>query len=257
MIIEEIKKENSKDGITHLSLVDESFEKLYLQLINREKRFYPDDEVKLIPYASERNPHKKEWELRTKTFLRLRNYISTKKTKLNILDVGCGNGWLIGQLAKEFDHNYFGIDTNLAELQQADRLFTKENVKFIYGNITKAALPTDTFNIVILNSTLQFFKEVDPLLKELLTISKSYGEIHILDTPFYIQSDLIRVRNNSLKHFTSIKLPEMTSKYFHHTLEELKYFRYIFHYNPETLKNKLSHLIFDEDSPYPWIMITR
>jgi len=257
MLIEEIRKENSNDGITYLSQVDESFEKIYLQFITRDKRFYPDDEVKLLPYASERNPHKKEWEQRSKTFLRFRNYLSNKKTKLNILDVGCGNGWLIGQLAKEFDHNYFGIDLNLEELKQADRLFTKENVKFIYGDINKASLPTDTFNIVVLNSSLQYFKEVDTLLKELLTISKSYGEVHIIDTPFSLPNDVIRERNNSLKHFTSLKLPEMNSRYFHHTLDELKYFRYIFNYNPDTIKNKLSNFIFDEDSPFPWIMITR
>lgn len=257
MILEELHKENPANGITHLSQIDEPFEQLYLQVIKREKRFYSDDEVKLLPYASERNPHKNEWQLRTKTFLRFRNYLAAKKTKLNILDVGCGNGWLIGQLAKEFDHNYFGIDTNLAELEQADRLFTSENVKFIYGDITKASLPTDTFNIVILNSSLEYFKDVDVLLKELLTISKSYGEVHILDTQFYNHSELTQLRNNSLKYFTALKLPEMTTKYFHHSLEELKYFRYTFHYNPETLKNKLSNLIFDEDSPYPWIMITR
>ena len=49
----------------------------------------------------------------------------------------------------------------------------------------------------------------------------------------------------------------MTQKYFHHTLDELKYFRNQFFYNPNTFKNKLSSLIFEEDSPYPWIMMTR
>ena len=161
--------------------------------------------------------------------------IIKKKTKLNILDVGCGNGWLIGQLAKEFDHNYFGIDTNLVELEQADKLFSSEKVIFIYGDISKATLPTDTFNIVILNSTLQYFKDVDVLLKELLTISKSYGEVHILDTPFYLANDLIRVKNNSLKHFSSIGLPEMTQKFFHHTTDELKYFRNQLLYNPNSV----------------------
>jgi ubiquinone/menaquinone biosynthesis C-methylase UbiE len=257
MILEEIQKENPGNGITHLSQVDESFEKIYFQLIKREKRFYIDDEIKLLPYASEINPHKNEWQLRTKTFLRFRNYLAAKKTKLNILDVGCGNGWLIGQLAKEFDHNYFGIDTNLLELEQADRLFTKENVKFIYGDITKASLPTDTFNIVILNSTLEYFKDVDILIKELLTISKSYGELHIIDTPFYDTDNLIEVRNNSLKHFASIGLTDMANKYFHHTIDELKYFRLSYLYNPYSLRNKLSKFIFEKDSSFPWLMITR
>ncbi|MBK7229879.1 MAG: class I SAM-dependent methyltransferase [Ignavibacteriales bacterium] len=257
MILEELQKQKTDNGIIYLNEIDKSFEILYQQLLKKEKRFYDNDEVKLLPYSSQRNPYKKEWQLRVRTFLRFRYYLSTKKTKLNILDVGCGNGWLIGQLAKEFDHNYFGIDTNLVELEQADKLFSSEKVIFIYGDISKATLPTDTFNIVILNSTLQYFKDVDVLLKELLTISKSYGEVHILDTPFYLANDLIRVKNNSLKHFSSIGLPEMTQKFFHHTTDELKYFRNQLLYNPNSIKNKLSNIFFEEDSPFSWIMITR
>jgi ubiquinone/menaquinone biosynthesis C-methylase UbiE len=257
MIIEEIQKENSENGITYLSQIDQAFEQLYLQVLKREKRFYSDDEVKLLPYALQRNVHKSEWQLRTKTFLRFRNYLSNKKSKLNILDVGCGNGWLIGKLAREFEHNYFGIDTNLAELEQADRLFKNENVRFIYGDISKASLPTDTFNIVILNSTFQYFKDVDLLLKELLTISKSYGEIHIIDTLFYLANEQFIARNDSLKHFTSLGVPDMATKIFHHTLNELKYFRIKMLYNPASLKNKVSNFIFEKDSFCPWIMITR
>ena len=126
MILEELQKQKTDNGIIYLNEIDKSFEILYQQLLKKEERFYDNDEVKLLPYSSQRNPYKKEWQLRVRTFLRFRYYLSTKKTKLNILDVGCGNGWLIGQLAKEFDHNYFGIDTNLVELEQADKLFSSE-----------------------------------------------------------------------------------------------------------------------------------
>jgi len=257
MILEELQKQKTESGIVYLNGIDKSFENLYQQALKKEKRFYDNDEVKLLPYSSQRNPHKKEWQLRIKTFLRFKKYLSTKKTKLNILDVGCGNGWLIGQLAKEFDHNYFGIDINLIELEQAGKLFSSEKVIFIYGDISKASLPTDTFNIVILNSTLQYFKEVDVLLKELLTISKSYGEVHIFDTPFYDANELMHAKNGILKFYTSLGFPDMASNYFPHTLDELKYFRNQFLYNPNTFKSKISSLIFEEESPYPWIMITR
>lgn len=257
MILKELQKQKNESGIIYLNEIDKSFENLYIQVLKKEKRFYNKPEVKLLPYSSQINPHKKEWQLRAKTFLKFKNYLSTKKAKLNILDVGCGNGWLIGQLAKEFDHNYFGIDTNLIELEQAGKLFPSEKVIFIYGDISKASLPTDTFNIVILNSTLQYFKEVDVLLKELLKISKSYGEVHVLDTPFYNVNELMHAKNKILKYYTSLGFPEMALNYFPHTLDELKYFRNQFLYNPNTFKNKLSRLIFEEESPYPWIMITR
>ena len=104
MIIEELKGLKAIKGVIRISDIDDAFEKLYLQVRKKENRIYSDDEIKLLPYASKINPHKNEWALRTKSFLRFREYLSHKKSKLNILDLGCGNGWFTGQLAKEFEH---------------------------------------------------------------------------------------------------------------------------------------------------------
>ena len=257
MIIEDVSKQKIINGVIHLTEPDKSFENLYLQILKREKRLYSDEEVRLLPYASEKNPHKDEWELRTKSFLRFKNYLARKESTLNILDLGCGNGWLTAQLAKEYNHNYFCVDTNLVELEQAARLFTKDNIRFFYADISKASFPTNTFHIIIINSCLQYFPEVETLLKECFTISKSYGEVHIIDTPFYKANEIMQARNYSLKHFTSLGLPDMTKKYYHHSIKELKYFRYRFLYNPALLKHKIYNFIFEKDSPYPWVIVTR
>lgn len=257
MILDDLKKKKNSSGIIRLSDVDPSLEKIFSVYLKRDKRIYNDDEVKLLPYASQRNPHKSEWEIRTRSFLRLRDYLSKKSTRLNILDVGCGNGWLIGQLAKEFDHEYFGIDVVPSELEKAARLFNRENVHFIYGDISTSSLPTDTFNLIILNSSLSYFKELDKLLKEFFLISKTYGEVHIIDTPFYNNNNLMINKNNSLKYFTSIGLPEMASYYFHHSMDELRYFRYELLFNPNTFKHKLTDYFFGQDSPFYWILVTR
>ena len=246
MIIEDISKQKTINGVIHLTEPDKSLEDLYLKYLKREKRLYIDDEVKLLPYASEKNPHKDEWALKTKSFLRFKDYLSKKKSTLNILELGCGNGWLTGQLAKEFNHNYSCIDTNLVEVEQAARIFAKDNIQFFYGDITKASLPTNTFHIVIVNSTLQYFSDIDTLFKELFTVSKSYGEVHIIDTPFFKASELMQARNKSLKYFTALGLPDMSKKYHHHTTEELKYFRYQFLYNPALLKNRISNFMYKE-----------
>ncbi|HQF43936.1 MAG TPA: class I SAM-dependent methyltransferase, partial [Ignavibacteriaceae bacterium] len=134
MIIDDFKKRKDSNGIIHLPDVDQSLEKIFSAYLKNSKKNYNDDEVKLLPYASQRNPHKSEWEMRIKSFLRFRDYLSKKNKGLNILDVGCGNGWLIGQLAKELDHEYFGIDIVKTELEKAARLFNRENIHFIYGD---------------------------------------------------------------------------------------------------------------------------
>lgn len=257
MIIEEFKELKAINGVVRISEVDETFEKLYLQVRKKENRIYSDDEIKLLPYASKLNPHNNEWSLRTKSFMRFKEYLSQKKTKLNILDLGCGNGWLAGQLVKEFEHNYFCVDVNLSELEQGARVFENKNISFIYSDIFKTSLAANTFDLVIINSALQYFQDVSALMKELFFISKTYGEVHIIDTPFYHPEEIMAAKNRTLKYYSSIGYPAMASKYFHHTLEEFKYLRYSYLYNPNSLKSKLSKIIFDQDSPFPWILVTR
>jgi len=257
MIIEEFRDLESINGVIRISEVDETFEKLYLLVRKKEKRIYSDAEIKLLPYASKINLHKNEWALRTRSFLRFKEYLSHKTSKLNILDLGCGNGWLTGQLAKDYDHNYFCVDVNLTELEQAARVFENENIKFIYADIFTTTFPASTFDLVIINSALQYFQNVSALMKELFFISKTYGEIHIIDTPFYDANELMQAKNRTLKYYTLLGFPEMAGKYFHHTLEDFKYLRYSYLYNPNSLKNKLSKFIFDQDSPFPWLLVTR
>ena len=81
MILEELQKQKTESGIVYLNEIDKSFENLYQQALKKEKRFYENDEVKLLPYSSQRNPHKKEWQLRVKTFLRFKTYSFHKKNK--------------------------------------------------------------------------------------------------------------------------------------------------------------------------------
>lgn len=257
MIIEEFRDLKTVNGVIRISEVDVTFEKLYLQVRKKEKRIYSDEEIKLLPYSFKMNPHKAEWALRANSFLRFKNYLAKKKSKLNILDLGCGNGWLTGQLSKEFDHNYFCVDVNLAELEQAARVFENDNLKFIYADIFATTFPANTFDIVIINSALQYFPNISALMKELFFISKTYGEVHIIDTPFYHPDEIMAAKNRTLKYYSSIGYSVMASKYFHHTLDEFKYLRYNYLYNPNSLKSKLSNLIFDHDSPFPWLLVTR
>ncbi len=257
MIIEEFEHLKTENGVIKISDVDMSFENLYLKVRTKEKRIYSDEEVKLLPYASKLNPHQDEWALKAKSFLRFKKYLSHKKSKLNILDLGSGNGWFTGQLAKEFDNNYYCLDVNLLELEQAARVFKYANIKFIYSDIFTTALPAGVFDIIIINSSLQYFQNISALMKELLFISKPYGEIHIIDTPFYDQQELMHVKNKTLKHYQTLGIPEMAKHYFHHTTNELKYLRHSFLYNPKTCKNKLFDLFFEKDSPFFWILVTR
>ncbi|MBP1683670.1 MAG: hypothetical protein H6Q27_1237, partial [Ignavibacteriaceae bacterium] len=76
-----------KDGIFILSEINNEFEKIYLKVREKENRIFSDAELKQLPFASESNPHKKEWDLRAKSFQRFKEYLKSKKQNLNILDL--------------------------------------------------------------------------------------------------------------------------------------------------------------------------
>lgn len=257
MTLEELLQLPVEDGVYISEKENNSFEKEYLKVRRKEKRIYSDSEVKLLPFASKVNSHKKEWDYRAKSFIRFKDYLKNFDEQLNILDLGCGNGWFSGELAKTFNHNFYCIDINHYELKQAARLFGSDRVKFIYGDIFKMELAKNSFNIIVLNSSVQYFNNFNTLIKELIYTLKLEGEIHIIDSPFYENDELSNAKQRTADYYKSIGFPEMSNYYFHHSYKELNDFNYQILYDPGTLKNKLLSIAFKGDSPFPWIKIKR
>ena len=59
-----------RDGVYILTEINNEFEFIYLKVRDKEKRIYPDDELIKLPFSSVKNPYKKEWNLRAKSYLR-------------------------------------------------------------------------------------------------------------------------------------------------------------------------------------------
>ena len=205
----------------------------------------------------ESNPHKKEWDLRAKSFLRFKNYLKSKKQNLIILDLGCGNGWFSGQLSKTFNHIFFCVDVNLTELKQGRKVFDSVQMKFAYADIFKAEIPIASIDIIIINAAVQYFPDFKRLLEKLLTLIKENGEIHIIDSPFYSGTEVNNARKRTIDYYRSIGFPEMTNNYFHHSFSELSGFNSEVLYNPKSFNKKVMRLFSIKDSPFPWIKITR
>jgi len=71
----------------------------YILLRNKEGRIYSDKEVAVLPEIDKEHKHYNEWEVRKDTSGRLIKYLFSKKKALEILEVGCGNGWLTAKLS--------------------------------------------------------------------------------------------------------------------------------------------------------------
>ena len=257
MIIEDLKHITPINGVINISEIDQQLEKMFLQLNKIQNRLYPDEEVKLLPFASKLNPHKEEWYLRTQNFLRFKNYLSKRKSGLSILDLGCGNGWLASKILNEQNHNFYCVDINLNQLQQGAKLFSSTNVKFIYADLFSVKFPRSSFDLIVLNSSVQYFQDLRILMRELFYLLTPYGEIHIFDSTFYKEEEVVFVKNKMIRYYELLGFPQMKERIFFHTYKMLNNFNHKFLYDPRTILNKLFNVAFSKDSAYPWIVIKK
>jgi SAM-dependent methyltransferase len=249
-------KKNLKQGVYYLSEPqhDPEFENLYLKVRTIEKRVFNDEEVKRLPFISAENRHKKEWGLRINSTNRFLNYLKKQQVK-NVLEVGCGNGWFCNRMAEATNAEITGVDVNRLELEQASRLFKKDNLKFTYGDIFERIFPAETFDIIVINSAVQYFQDIEKLIQRLFYFLAKDGEIHFLDSPFYKVNEVNGAKKRTADYFRSLDAAEMENHYFHHAYDRLKPFDFKVLYAPGSIKNKLIQIFTGQDSPFPWIRI--
>lgn len=230
----------------------EEFEQLYIRLRERECRIYTDEEVVALPFIHTAHPHYKEWVIRKNSCRDLVSYIKHKDSFLNILEVGCGNGWLAAQIAKEVDAEVTGLDINTKELEQAKRVFYHvPRLNFLNDSLESDNLKDKKFDMIIFAASIQYFAS----LKQIINIAVEHltllGEVHIMDSPFYQQPELAVARQRTKAYFHSLGFTEMGGYYQHHTFNDLENFQYKILHHPCSWKNKLSI----KKNPFYWICI--
>lgn len=251
-----LDKTKLKNGIYFLSDIDNTFESIYIAVRENEKRVYSDTEVKLLPITSSSNPHKEEWKLRKRSLHRFTNYIKKYNDKLNLLDIGSGNGGFSANIANRSPMNIYALDVNKIELEQAARVFNFKNIYFICGNIFDNIFEEHSYDIITLNSSIQYFDNLNTLIKRLFYFLTDEGEIHIIDSPVYNQNELADAKERTARYYISNGVPEM-AKHYYHTFDEMKDFNYQILYDPKAVQINLKKIFGFKDSPFPWIRIIK
>ena len=230
---------------------------LYLRLREKEGRLYTDDIVARLPVISPEHRFAAEWRARARSVSRLTSYLSARPRPLSILELGCGNGWLSNLISKS-RHSVLGMDQNRHELKQARRVFqANSNLSFFEADIFFAPFIPARFDVIILASVLQYFQDALELVSVLSNYLKPNGEIHILDTPLYVDNELDAAILRSRQYYTALGFPEMMSHYFHHRASDVQTLHPMILYQPRPWTLRLKHLVGQDDSPFPWIMIKK
>lgn len=228
------------------------FDHLYFDVRQREGRIYTDTDVATLPFIYASHPHYQEWTIRKHSQKALISYIKNKDTFTSILEVGCGNGWLSSRMAKATSAEVTGVDVNSYELEQAERVFRNiPNLNFIKGDLQTGILKDEKFDMILFVASIQYFPSLGQIIKTAIEHLTLLGEIHIMDSPFYLPQETATARQRTNEYYKALGLAEMADHYYHHNLAELENFQYKILHHPNSWKNKLSI----KKNPFYWIAI--
>jgi len=227
-----------------------TFEDLYISVRRKERRIVSDGELMFLPDVDASHVHYNEWLIRKRSSLRLIAYLKKKKSPLKILEIGCGNGWLSSRLSAIANTKVIGLDINEPEINQAKRVFKKDNLDFLTGIFTPELFADEKFDIILFAASIQYFSSLKEILQKSLHCLTERGEIHIVDSHFYEPSEVKNAAARCIDYYTNLGFPEMAGHYFHHSTADLLPFNCTMLINPGSLMNRIS-----KKEPFYWIAI--
>jgi ubiquinone/menaquinone biosynthesis C-methylase UbiE len=121
-----------------------------------------------------------EW---TKTVHSLINILNINPES-NVLELCCGNGVLLGELAP-FCKHAVGVDYSTKLLSQFRERYLDSNLKTILADVRKFEIEASFFNTIIIYFSIQHFDERDAflLIEKCIKNLKKNGQIYIGDIP--------------------------------------------------------------------------
>ena len=261
--VEKFKIENSeklKNGVYYINTPkqSDSFEDMYLKMRTLEGRVYGDQTVRNLPEIEKNHRNYKEWSIRKNSSEKLTDYLAKKDREFNILDLGCGNGWLANKLSGISGASVLGVDINQHELEQAARVFNnRANLALVYADIFDSKINEMKFDIIILAGVLMYFKDSEVLINKLCRMLNAGGEIHLIDNALYSKTDVEGARQRTLEHYKQMGMPAMAEHIYHHLLSEFDMYNPEIIYDPDSLTSRVKRKSLEKDlSPFYWIKIS-
>ena len=251
-----LPKPISTDGeVAILSPLESTFEDLYINVRKAENRILSDDEVASLPHLPSRHQHALEWQLRQASTNMVVDHMKGTRIE-NALDLGCGNGWFSNKLTSIAEH-VLGVDMNLEELRQAQRVFGSSELTFAFGDIFTIDLQSEGFDLITVNACIQYFPEPKKLISRLLNLLKTEGKIHIIDSPFYRSEEVESAASRSQAYYSQLGFEEMAAHYFQHSWKDLELFNFRVMFDPKTAANRLKRKLGATQPAFPWIIISK
>ncbi len=171
------------------------FQKEYGDIRAREGRGAADDAYYLaLPYEDLTGRNTWQWSIRGKTYRYFGSRVVPRIERragrpLNILDIGCGNGWLSYRLTLRghscaavdvIDNAWDGLGATAHYLNHLERPFA-----VVQGEMDRLPFADAQFDIAIFNASFHYSTGYVATVREALRCLRPDGDLVILDTPYY------------------------------------------------------------------------
>ncbi|MFA5887820.1 MAG: methyltransferase domain-containing protein [Candidatus Nanoarchaeia archaeon] len=104
----------------------------------------------------------------------------------NILDVGCGNGFITKEIAKAFPNSKItAVDIEQEKIDYAKRHNNAHNVKYLQGNMFHLPFKKNSFDLVICNEVLEHLADYNKAINILAGLSSRYLLVSVPNEPLF------------------------------------------------------------------------
>ncbi|TSC75931.1 MAG: type 11 methyltransferase [Parcubacteria group bacterium Gr01-1014_30] len=100
-----------------------------------------------------------------------------------VLDIGCGPGLLVKELAKRSKNlRVIGVDVSPEAIKLAKKnCRSLKNVKFLRGDVTSLPFPNGTFDLIVCKDSFHEFPNLRKALQEVMRVLKPGGILYAQD----------------------------------------------------------------------------
>lgn len=109
--------------------------------------------------------------------LRIRNILKCLDKKDNVLEAGCGDGYLSGKIAERVN-TLVSVDISYDRIKKAKKLINRPNVKFLKKDITNMNL-RQKYNKIICSEVLEHIQDYKLAIKNLSKHLEKSGQLII------------------------------------------------------------------------------
>ncbi len=159
--------------------------------------------IKKNSYKEYRWSHNKADNSYNYLYLSLNKIIKKYIKKNNLLDVGCGNGYLTKSISKQFK-KILAIDNSNSAIYQAKRNYSGK-VKFLNKKLEK--IKNKNWDCITLIEVIEHLYSPDEMLKYIYNVSNKKTQV-IISTPYHglIKNILILLSGKFDTHFSPLEL---------------------------------------------------